>query len=603
MFVLRNLAAAFFVWIILLFGTTHTYSAQPYNVKIVYFISTDSEDRSARLDLDNIMKSIQATYQDEMDRHGFQNQTFRLETDNSGNVVIHKVKGDNNKLFYNTGSTIFLVQDELERKGFNDRQSIYAVVMAGMNVLNGGSAAGLAVAYPHGAWFNNHEYYGYCLSIEGTKQEIEGLLRHEIGHVFGLSHLVDTSGFIMAGGDKLVFHEARWLSRHQYFNNTWTHNFGPEIVSFHGAENENDGKIQIMADVRDADGLFQSYGFVHTPTPAGFAVVGFNFYDGAVNAKADFSGIDRHLLTRSNEIWIQLMDTHGNWRYHRPKIFTLPKPSNNNKGLDIDNINLTEGLIAYWDFNGNNDNVVKDVSGNGHNGRLVGGTKRIKDGKYGGALKFNGANSEVFVPYHKDLNPKAFTITAWANVDSDGIEYRAVVSSRAIFPRSGYIFYCEPQNTWQFWIGTGVNHWQSAQGPAVNLDKWEHLAGTYSNGKHKFYVNGEFVDERNFNISVNPNEEFLIGAGANEMQNHHYHFLGMIDEVRLYDRVLTENEIAVVMDSQSLDNEVNQDQNEEQVEPPTEIICEDCKIDGNHEQRSVDPKRKLTTQWAKIKSQ
>ena len=230
---------------------------------------------------------------------------------------------------------------------------------------------------------------------------------------------------------------------------------------------------------------------------------------------------------------------------------------------------VTDGIIAYWDFNGNSGDTAKDVSGNGHDGTLIGGTDRTTDGKYGGALEFNGSDSEVDVPFHEDLNREVFTITAWANVDSNGTGHRAVVSSRADFPQRGYIIYCTPGNAWQFWIGAGPNHWKPASGPAVNLDEWDHLAGTYADGNHKLYVNGEFVAEQNFEIVVNPNEEFLIGAGANETPNHNYRFLGKIDEVRLYDRVLTEDEIASVMDSKALD---------------------------------VEPKDKLTITWGNIKT-
>ncbi len=221
---------------------------------------------------------------------------------------------------------------------------------------------------------------------------------------------------------------------------------------------------------------------------------------------------------------------------------------------------LTEGLVAYWDFNGNSGDTAKDVSENGHDGTLIGGTERTKDGKYGGALEFNGIDSEVDVPYHEDLNPEVFTITAWANVASNGTGHRAVVSSRADFPQRGYIFYCTPPNQppgniWEFWIGAGEHSWKPVRGPEVTFDEWDHLAGTYADGNHKFYVNGEYIGEENFDISVNPDEEFLIGAGANETPSHNYRFLGLIDEVRLYDRVLTEDEIAAVMDSESLDVE------------------------------------------------
>ena len=216
---------------------------------------------------------------------------------------------------------------------------------------------------------------------------------------------------------------------------------------------------------------------------------------------------------------------------------------------------LKKGIVAYWDFNKDGGETTSDSSGNGHDGTLLGDTKWTKDGYFGGGVVFDGAGDEVNIPYHKDLNPEVFTITAWANVADGGAGHRAVVSSRADFPQRGFIFYCTPANTWQFWIGAGANHWKSAQGPAVNLDKWDHLAGTYADGNHRFYVNGEFAAEQNFDIDLNPDQEFLIGAGANETANHNYFFNGTIDEVRLYNRVLDDNEIEAVMKSESLDVE------------------------------------------------
>ncbi|MDE0318197.1 MAG: LamG domain-containing protein [Candidatus Poribacteria bacterium] len=211
--------------------------------------------------------------------------------------------------------------------------------------------------------------------------------------------------------------------------------------------------------------------------------------------------------------------------------------------------NVIDGLVAYWAFDEESGDTASDSSGNGHHGKLVGDPQWTKDGKFGGALEFDQTQDEVNVPFHKDLNQETFTICAWANAASGGTGHRAVISSRADFPQRGYIFYAEPGNKWQFWIGAGANSWKPVTGPAVNLDKWDHLAGTYADGNHKFYVNGEFVGEQNFEIAVNPEQEFLIGAGANETANHNYFFRGKIDEVGIYDRVLTEAEIAAVMES------------------------------------------------------
>ncbi len=219
--------------------------------------------------------------------------------------------------------------------------------------------------------------------------------------------------------------------------------------------------------------------------------------------------------------------------------------------------NVEDGIVAYWDFNEKDGDTASDSSGNGHDGTLIGDPQWTNDGYFGGALEFDQVQDEVNVPYHADLNPEVFTITAWANVELGSVNHRAVVSSRDDLPGNaqqvrGYIFYAEPGNTWQFWTGAGPIPWKTVQGPDVNLGEWDHLAGTYADGMMEFYVNGESVGKTASQIVLNASQEFLIGAGANETANHNYFFRGMIDEVRLYDRVLDEDEIAAVMESESL---------------------------------------------------
>lgn len=220
-------------------------------------------------------------------------------------------------------------------------------------------------------------------------------------------------------------------------------------------------------------------------------------------------------------------------------------------------VNIEDDLVAYWSFNDMKGDTASDSTGNGHDGTLMGDPQWTKDGKYGGALEFDQVGDEVNIPFHIDLNQETFTICAWANVEPGSGKHRAVVSSRHEPPTAGYIIYAEPKNTWQFWTGNGAPPWISVQGPNVNLGDWDHVAGVYADGKQKFYVNGELVGEKDSNPNFNDQQEFLIGAGANERAAHEYLFKGKIDEVRLYSRVLDEDEVAAVMKSKSLSVEAS----------------------------------------------
>ena len=209
---------------------------------------------------------------------------------------------------------------------------------------------------------------------------------------------------------------------------------------------------------------------------------------------------------------------------------------------------VDDGLVAYWTFNDKDGDTASDSTDNGHDGTLIGDPQWV-GGYFEGALEFDQNGEEVEVPFHADLNQETFTISAWVSITPGSTGHRAVVSCRDVGPQRGYIFYATPNNTWQFWTG-GNNTWNKVSGPAVNVDEWEHIAGVYTDGKQKFYVNGELVGEIDSALSLNTAQNLLIGAGANE-KDHNFFFKGMIDEVRIYDRELSLDEITSVMESEA----------------------------------------------------
>ncbi len=212
-----------------------------------------------------------------------------------------------------------------------------------------------------------------------------------------------------------------------------------------------------------------------------------------------------------------------------------------------------DGLVAYWAFNEASGATARDASGNGHDGTLLGSPKRTA-GRFGGAITFDGIDDKVVVPYHRALNPETFSICFWVNVAPSSTGYRAPVSCRNYENggTSGYNFYVHPDNVWQLWIGTG-EQWNWVSSPEeVGFGQWEHITGVYTDGFWNLYVNGELSTrayESTLRLNVNTMQEFLIGAGANEMATHNFYFKGMIDEVRVYNRALDTAEIALVMET------------------------------------------------------
>jgi hypothetical protein len=196
------------------------------------------------------------------------------------------------------------------------------------------------------------------------------------------------------------------------------------------------------------------------------------------------------------------------------------------------------GLVARYTFDGN----LKDSVGT-HHGTAFGDAKVAADPVHGQVLAVDGNGDGVNVPYSADLNPPAFTVSLWANPSSAGSDYRSPITSRGDAPQKGYILYVEPGNTWQLWIGTGTG-WDTTAGPAAQLDEWAHVTATFAGDQKMLYLNGRLVAQGTAPLSPNTQWPLRIGGGATETTVGNYFFRGLIDDVCLYNRALSAEEVA-----------------------------------------------------------
>lgn len=316
-----------------------------YEVKTIYFMPTDSHDGSDELNLDRIMKSIRNTFRNAMEKHGFHNKIYELETDKDNNVIVHKVKASHKKSHYAGNDTYFIVESELKEKGFDGRNSIYVTIMADMDLLKSGNAVGLAGALPLGGFFDDKSYWAYCMIAEKLTGNLESYIAHELAHCFGLSHIYNDSEYIMGGGDKLLFQEARWLSKNHYFNKIREYSKAPDISKVYPIKIDHNDKFNIMADISDIDGIFQVYGAVNS------YVVGWDIFIGNTRKTVlEFNDIEFRYLANYKSIIFRAMDNDGNWKWHGPIEYDLPEKAPN-KNENLGNIeDVTEPPMSI-DFN------------------------------------------------------------------------------------------------------------------------------------------------------------------------------------------------------------------------------------------------------------
>jgi hypothetical protein len=213
------------------------------------------------------------------------------------------------------------------------------------------------------------------------------------------------------------------------------------------------------------------------------------------------------------------------------------KESNNE--TENGTIDLNRGLVAYWSF----DNCdARDDSGNGNDGGT--GNFTCSDGMMGKALEFYGQNYIVGKIKTLPMGDSERTVCLWAR-SGDGAEFAepnfAFSYGESIDKTAYGIFEDGPpwieSGNWFTYTHCGEEPCDVDSGISVNSE-WQFICSIYSNGIIKNYVDGIKGKEEKIEINTTGNY-FYIGTSPMES----YNFVGLIDEIRIYNRALTEDEI------------------------------------------------------------
>ena len=216
-------------------------------------------------------------------------------------------------------------------------------------------------------------------------------------------------------------------------------------------------------------------------------------------------------------------------------------PPSNEAGATV-SATAPTGLVAAYSFNEGSGTSVTDRSGTGNAG-TISGAARVAAGKYGAALSFDGVNDWVTVPDAASLDVGRVTVEAWVRPTALGGMWRTVVFKE----RPGGLVYGlygsqgGGRALGQVDIGGERNALGSSSMP---LNTWTHLAVTYDASVLRLYVNGAPSGTAVVAGTI-PSSTGVLRIGGNSVWAEW--FAGQIDEVRVYNRALTQSEIQADM--------------------------------------------------------
>ena len=222
---------------------------------------------------------------------------------------------------------------------------------------------------------------------------------------------------------------------------------------------------------------------------------------------------------------------------------------------------LMDGLVLYMPLDEGTGTSTEDFSENGFSGELNGDAKWV-DGKFGKALEFAAAADFVAVEDDAAFHIEdAITQAAWVNLTRLPSAHAIIFGTRSGGDgrHIGFGFGMDPANRLKVWTNGAAGGFLDVidNGTALELGKWYYLAYTHTsdnNGLVKIYVDGELTGAVETNNPVAParttnqlqigtwSGEAWLGVGWIET------WPGLVDEVRLWNRALSSDEVKESMD-------------------------------------------------------
>ena len=206
---------------------------------------------------------------------------------------------------------------------------------------------------------------------------------------------------------------------------------------------------------------------------------------------------------------------------------------------------VSPGLVGHWKFDETSGAKAADSSGGNHDGKLLGAVRLA--GKSGTAIECK-QDMLVEVPHAVTLDDfkDGLTVSAWVKRDADAT-WNMVISREIKDGPSEYFGLAVVKNKALFSIdGDGAHYKNIKSDEDMPAGEWIHLAGTYDNREFKLYVNGRLVKSAPYTVpfqfgDTNP---LIIGGNTNTQGKKWVDcFHGLIDELQLFNRSLTEAEI------------------------------------------------------------
>jgi hypothetical protein len=241
---------------------------------------------------------------------------------------------------------------------------------------------------------------------------------------------------------------------------------------------------------------------------------------------------------------------------------------------------IRDGLVGYYPLDEGTGNIAHDMSGNGHDGTLNNGITWIAEAYQGGGVNSDGkAASRIELG---TWNPAAGTgqlsLALWIRWTGASTTYQGLIGKRNTWPgTTPWQFQVRPENGGTFRLETGATAIVSPSntlGPLVNT--WVHVAAAFDGTAARLYLNGQQVASGAFAFYPGGEDSDMgigsVTGGGAGYDGYDQVFSGDMDEVCIYNRGLSAEEISLVMAGIGGDRASNPRPKDKATDVPRDVV-------------------------------
>lgn len=206
-----------------------------------------------------------------------------------------------------------------------------------------------------------------------------------------------------------------------------------------------------------------------------------------------------------------------------------------------------QGLIGYWNFNEEDEEGAQDGSGMENHGTLVGGVKKEESlPGFGQALDLIVPGSHLRIEHSDVFDFEQFAIALWFRPEAEQEDWGKIICKQNV-PVYPFSIQFDSANRIKIDIGLAGGGKITLPQRVANPNDWAHIALVSDGESAILYLNGEQFSTAQLGGDLLHNgEPITIGSQADSSQS----FSGLVDDLRIYTRALSQDEIKRAMESE-----------------------------------------------------